>query len=224
MVGLVKQSLYKATGYANLNLNELEEILLDIEINQNSRPLTYLEDDVTFPVLTSNSFIFGQPTTLPEEDYTEDDGSTEMKRRSRYIKKCKESIWKQWNAEYLQALRERHNMKHKVKKMKIFIEDVVLIKNEDRNRRKWKIGIVDKLYYGRDDVIPAVQLRSGKSFIQRPIQHLYSLELNCDINHEKEKKLNVEAPLFRPKRTAAAIAEIGIQNTREFENADDLNI
>ena len=33
MVGLVKQSLYKATGYANLNLNELEEILLDIEIN-----------------------------------------------------------------------------------------------------------------------------------------------------------------------------------------------
>ena len=78
-------------------------------------------------------------------------------------------------------------MKHKIKKMKISIGDVVLIKNEDRNRRKWKIGIVDKLYYGRDDVIRAVQLRSGKSFIQRPIQHLYPLELNCDINHEKKK-------------------------------------
>ena len=71
--------------------------------------------------------------------------------------------------------------------MKISIGDVVLIKNEDRNRRKWKIGIVDKLYYGRDDVIRAVQLRSGKSFIQRPIQHHYPLELNCDINHEKKK-------------------------------------
>ena len=78
-------------------------------------------------------------------------------------------------------------MKQKAKKMKISIGDVVLIKNEDRNRRKWKIGIVDKLYYGRDDVIRAVQLRSGKSFIQRPIQHLYPLELNCDINHEKKK-------------------------------------
>ena len=73
MVGLVKQSLYKATRYANLNLNELEEILLDIEINLNNRPLTYLEDDVAFPVLTSNSLIFGQPAILPEEDYTEDD-------------------------------------------------------------------------------------------------------------------------------------------------------
>ena len=219
MVGLVKQSPYKATGYANLNFNELEEILLDTEINLNNRPLTYLEDDVAFPVLTPNSLIFEQHTTLPEEDYTEDDGNTEMKRRSRYIKKCKESIWKRWNAEYLRALRERHNMKHKVKKMKISIGVVVLIKNADRNRRKWKIGTVDKLCYGRD-VIRAVQLRSGKSFIQRPIQHLYPLELNCDINREKEKELNVEAPPFRSKRTAAAIAEIGIQNTGEFENAD----
>ena len=136
MVGLVKQSLYKATGYANLNLNELEEILLDIEVNLNNRPLTYLEDDVAFPVLTPNSLIFGQPTTLPEEDCAEDDGYTEMKKRSRYIKKCKESIWKRWNAEYLRALREPHNMKHKVKKMKISIGDVVLIKNEDHSRRK----------------------------------------------------------------------------------------
>ena len=112
-------------------------------------------------------------------------------------------------------------MKHKVKKMKTSIGDVVLIKNEDRNRRKWKIGIVDKLYYGKDNVICAVQLRLEKSFIQQPIQHLYPLELNCDIKREKEKKLNVEAPPFRPKRIAAAIVEIGIQNTRELENADD---
>ena len=112
-------------------------------------------------------------------------------------------------------------MEHKVKKMKISIGDVVLIKNEDRNRRKWKIGIIDKLYYGRDDVIRAVQLRSGKSFIQRPIQHLYPLELNCDIKREKEKELNVETPPFRPKQTAAAIDDIGIQKMGEFENADD---
>ena len=102
--------------------------------------------------------------------------------------------------------------------MKIFIGDVVLIKNEDRNRRKWKIGIIDKLYYGRDDVIRTLQLRSRKSFIQQPIQYLYPLELNCDIKREKEKELNVEVTLFRQKRTAAAIAEIGIQDTVEFEN------
>ena len=81
--------------------------------------------------------------------------------------------------------------------MKVSIGDVVLIKNEDCNRRKWKIGIIDKLYYGRDDVIRTVQLRSRKSFIQQPIQHLCPLELNSDIKREKEKELKVEATLFR---------------------------
>ena len=99
MVGLVKQSLYEATGYANLNLNELEVILLDIEVNLNNLQLTYLEDNVAFRVLTPNSLILGQPTTLPEEGYTEDDENTEMKRQRRYIKKCKKSIWKRWNTE-----------------------------------------------------------------------------------------------------------------------------
>ena len=60
-------------------------------------------------------------------------------------------------------------MKHKPKKMKIPIVDVISIKNEDRNLRKWKIGIVDKLYYGKDNVNRAVQLRSGKSFINQSI-------------------------------------------------------
>ena len=78
-------------------------------------------------------------------------------------------------------------MKHKVKKMKISIGDVVLIKNEDRNRRKWKIGIVDKLYYGMDDVIRAVQLRSGKSFIQRPIQHPILCKYTVISNARKKK-------------------------------------
>ena len=40
MVGLVKQSLYKAIRYANLNFNELEEILLGVEINLDNHPLT----------------------------------------------------------------------------------------------------------------------------------------------------------------------------------------
>ena len=95
-----------------------------------------MEDDVVFPVVTPNSLIFGQLTTLLEEDYTEDDGNTVIKRQSRCIKKCKKSIWKQWNAEYLRSLREHHNMKHNVNKIKISIRDVVLIKNEDRYCKK----------------------------------------------------------------------------------------
>ena len=36
---------------------ELEEILLDVEINLNNRPLTYVVDDIQLNVLTTNSMI-----------------------------------------------------------------------------------------------------------------------------------------------------------------------
>ena len=61
MVGLVKQSLFKAKGRANLTKKELKEILLDIEIVLNNRPLIYIEEDIQMPVLTSNTLLYEQP-------------------------------------------------------------------------------------------------------------------------------------------------------------------
>ena len=49
MVGLVKRALYKSIGGANLAWSEQEEVILDVEILLNNRPLTYLEDDVQLP-------------------------------------------------------------------------------------------------------------------------------------------------------------------------------
>ena len=46
MVELVKQSLFKTTGRANLTKQMLEEILLDIDIVLNNRPLIYIEDNI----------------------------------------------------------------------------------------------------------------------------------------------------------------------------------
>lgn len=54
MVGLVKNSLYKVVGLAKLNYKEMQEVLLDIQMALNNRPLTYFEDNVLLPVLTPN--------------------------------------------------------------------------------------------------------------------------------------------------------------------------
>ena len=40
---LTKHSLYKSIGRSQLTYNELEEILLDVEINWNNHPLTYVD-------------------------------------------------------------------------------------------------------------------------------------------------------------------------------------
>ena len=88
MVGLVKQCLYKAIGRANLSQKEFEEIVLDIEVTLNNPPLMYVEEDIQMPVLTRNTLLYGQPLLVPEEDLDKD--VPEMKRRRRYINKCKD--------------------------------------------------------------------------------------------------------------------------------------
>ena len=57
LIGLFKSSFYKSIGNGVLTWSELEEVLLDIEIAINNRPLCYLEDDVQMQVLTPNSML-----------------------------------------------------------------------------------------------------------------------------------------------------------------------
>ena len=49
-------------------------------------------------------------------------------------------------------------MMHNKKAMKIEVGDVVLIKGEGKNKKKWSIGILEELYEGKDDVIRGVKL------------------------------------------------------------------
>ena len=62
--------MYKIIGNAKLKLNELEEILLDVEITLNNRPLSYVKDDVQLPLLTPNMMLLGQKNALLEEEVT----------------------------------------------------------------------------------------------------------------------------------------------------------
>ena len=48
--------------------------------------------------------------------------------------KCKEKAWTRWTSEYLKALREQHNLKHKSYEIQISKGDVVLIKSDEKNR------------------------------------------------------------------------------------------
>ena len=47
---------------------------------------------------------------------------------------------------YLRSLRERRNMMHNIKEIKIEVGDLVLFKDEEKINRKWSIGIDEELY------------------------------------------------------------------------------
>ena len=75
--------------------------------------------------------------------------------------------------------------------------------------------MVVELFNGRDGEIRAVKLRAGKAFLERPVQHLYPLELSCDSERPatESAKLNLEALPFRPRRDAAVAAQLRIRDS-----------
>ena len=52
LIGLVKRALHKTIGNGLLNWEELKDVLLDVEVALNDRPLSYMEDDIQLPTLT----------------------------------------------------------------------------------------------------------------------------------------------------------------------------
>ncbi|KAK3748474.1 hypothetical protein QZH41_005911 [Actinostola sp. cb2023] len=111
MVGLVKAALYKTIGNGMLSWKELQEVILDVEVTLNNRPLSYVEDDIQLPILTPNSLLYIQHNMLPDlqthhvQDY-------DLRNRAKHLLKCKNALWSRWTTEYLRSLREQHRLKH----------------------------------------------------------------------------------------------------------------
>ena len=216
LVGLVKQALYKWIGGANLTWSELEEVILDAEIALNNRPLSYVEEDIQLPVLTPQSMMFGQPNLLPEGDVDSVEDK-EMRKRARYLRRCKDVLWSRWTGEYIKSLRERHNLNHIKGGPPIEQGDVVLIQSDERNRGKWNIGVVVKLIKGRDGIVRGARLRAGKSFLERAVQQLCPMELSCDRFKEQEVPVPIPRAGVTTPRRAAIEAGKNIKDIAERE-------
>ena len=217
LVGLFKRAFYKVIGGGMLTWSELSEVVLDVETHLNRRPLSYVEDDVQLPLLTPSSFLFQRSISLPERQLWKEE-DYDLRKRERYLRTCKDALWKRWTREYLAALRERHTHNIPGTPRPLNVGDVVIIRSEDKNRGKWPLGVVEELFERRDGKVRAVKLRAGRTFLERPIQHLYPLELTCDKVPERAAApppLNAGASVFRPRRDAAVAATLRIQGVAE---------
>ena len=165
----------------------------------------------------------GESWILPDEegDLTEEE---EMKWQAKHVLRSKQAVWERWTGEYMRALRERHDLKYKKEKKTPSLGEVVLIKNDSRNRGKWNISVITKLFKGLDGVVRDARMRSRNTTIDRPIQDLYPLELSIgpassEDHSEEQKSLNTDAGEFRPKRAAVELAKERIKiwsGTRTF--------
>ena len=76
LIGLIKASLYRTIGKAQLTLAELDEVLLNIEIILKNRPSTYIEEEIGYPILTPNSLILGRDVSFPDAAPHESESET----------------------------------------------------------------------------------------------------------------------------------------------------
>ena len=72
---------------------------------------------------------------------------------------------------------------------------------------------MEDLIAGHDGVLCVAKLRVGKYHLDRVVQHLYPLELSCDVSKPKNNTPNLDRTVqaFKPKRDAAAAAMIRFQ-------------
>ena len=126
----------------------------------------------------------------------------------------------------MKGLRECHSLKNSGKPHTPSVGEVVLIKSDDKNRGKWKVGIIAELIKGRDGVVQEAKLRTGTSHLERAVQQLYPLELSCDRPGDGDRdgppltELRIEAPVFRPSRDAAVAARLRMEDLAHDEQGD----
>ena len=129
----------------------MEEVLMEVEVTLNNRLLPYVQDtniDRDIQILTPNAMIHGPGILELEEDVSSIE-EKDLRKRARYIQKCKNLAWQIWATEYFKELREYQNPQPKAKKSQLSKGDVVLIQGIKKNRGRWNIRIVMKLNRSR---------------------------------------------------------------------------
>ena len=170
----------------------------------NTRPLTYVHEDFQSSfVLTPSHFLTGSynnaipfDTDDSDEYIPKLDSAQELLVYWRKNQKQLQMFWKSWIQDYLLNLRETLPLNHKGPRSQVLrqpqIGKIVLVKNEHIPRRAWKLAKVDELILSRDNQVRSVKLQlPNKGILDRPISHLYPLEIPSVVNNNDP--LTIEA-------------------------------
>ena len=230
LIGMTKRCLKKVIGRAKLTYDELLTVVTEIEANLYSRPLTYVSSEDLEEPLTPAHLLTGRRLTVLPDSFIQDDDDNydaptsheEITRRVRHVSLTMSKFWKRWKDEYLTGLRESHRLMQVPGSNGKFVAigDLVLVHDEKQPRFLWRMGKVENLIKGEDNIIrgAVVRVQSGgrTTNLRRPVQKLYPLELNLntkttrneddEVQHSESQVGDSGQPMKRPKRVAAQVA------------------
>ncbi|XP_065665735.1 uncharacterized protein LOC136087157 [Hydra vulgaris] len=213
LIRVVKDALKKCVGKSRLSYEELETVLHEIEMTVNSRPLTYIYDEVYEPLTPSHLVIGRRLQSINVKTQMDDSqigNSDDHNSRLKYLKTIIDHYWKRFSREYIAQLRERHLYDSKNQRTKcgeyLQVGDVVLINDDQLKRNLWKQGVVEELIISNDKKVRGAILKTcingHVSFIKRLIQRLVPLEVKI----KNTEKITSAEP--NCQRMAAITAEL----------------
>ncbi|GFS50859.1 transposable element Tcb1 transposase [Trichonephila clavipes] len=174
MIQMLKQILRKILGRASLYYEELNTVLCECEHVINSRPLTYISEDVNdLSPLTPAMFL----QEIETSDVTDIDclDHQEINKRIRHVQFIREQLRKRFRIEYLGQLREQ--TQHHRKLRPLTVGEVVVVENSLKNRTLWSLARVIQLIPGKDGHVRVARVKTETGEMVRPEQRLYNLEL-----------------------------------------------
>lgn len=134
----------------------------------NSRPIAPLNDDhTTLNALTPGHFLIGEALIrIPDEDDFRDIPFNRLT-RWHHLQKMTQHFWERWQEEYLTGLINRS--KWRIEKRNFKIGDLVILKEDNTPPLKWKLGRIQKVLPGKDNLVRSVIIRTSTGVYKRPI-------------------------------------------------------
>ena len=119
----------------------------------NSRPLTYVYDEITEQPITPSCLVIGRRLVsqpLCKLDNKKNEGT--LSKRARYLEKLLYHFRGRWKKEYLTGIREHQKLKTKTPSRGTLSGDIVHIQQDKTPRLQWRMGRVTRLYPERDGI------------------------------------------------------------------------
>ncbi|GFX62007.1 retrovirus-related Pol polyprotein from transposon 17.6 [Trichonephila clavipes] len=184
LVRIIKELLRHSLGKSILSYEELSTVICDCEFSINSRPLTYISENLQELIpLTPAMFLI--ENRCSDTTNIDELNSRDLRKRMKYRIKLLSDLRQRFRKEYLSELIQKQD-DNRVREPRI--GEMVLIGNDNKKRLSWPIAKIIELIPGRDGEIRTVRLKTQHGTVIRPVQRIFPLEVQAIANSDKELK------------------------------------
>lgn len=110
-------------------------------------------------------------TALPDPNLRD----IQLNRLSRYqhLQQIIQHFWQHWSKEYISELQQRS--KWKTAQMNIKIGELVLLKEDNLPPNRWKLGRIQEVHPGRDNIVRVISIKTNNGVLKRAINKVCPL-------------------------------------------------